>query len=628
MDDTDKATSPKAMNQQAWSLATARDAASRDAAKALEIASKLCEQDAYQNSMYLDTLAAAHAEAGHFDDAIKWENKAIDQNQNLAGIDRYQSRLELYRSRKPYHEGDALPAPNPLQLETPMGLNDQAWQLATAANPSLRNSKKAIEVATIACEKVDYQTPSYLDTLAAALAESGQFDDAVKREIQAISQTSLATSVDKYLGRLRLYRARKPYHEGDPLPPSSSNSPQSESLDVLNRKAWDLATSPDPSKRNGAKAIEIATQLCDQNAYKSSMYLDTLAAAHAEAGQFPQAILYENLAIDQHGDRIAIERLQSRLELYKAGKPYREGMTLPDVSLDLPLFNGKDLTGWTQKGGQDNHWSLDPDSHDLIVTGTGDPRKRGFLVSDADYDDFRLSFQFSPSTSDYDSAIALRAAPEECNDPSTNPVRVKLLQYDQYPNVKPGLLFWTPANQPGEILPLDTPPTLRPTGEWNDMTIELQGPNLRVSINNEDVFHTDFSTLVNRPNALPGLNRPSGRIAIQAHTGTVRYRNMRIQKLGQAKPNSTQTAPAPSPNAPSALSVLDALQPGTVWVGKRTYRRAPGPAPPSRTNYTSDNESETGSSATNSTMAPAAIAWRSPERSTVSKSPGQRKITT
>ncbi len=46
-----------------------------------------------------------------------------------------------------------------------------------------------------------------------------------------------------------------------------------------------------------------------------------------------------------------------------------------------------------------------------------------------------------------------------------------------------------------------------------------------------EVSQVDLSTLADRPNALPALKRASGRLAIQAHTGTVRFRNMQIQRL-------------------------------------------------------------------------------------------------
>ena len=53
----------------------------------------------------MDTLAAAHAEAGDFEQALKFQTKALDAK-NLEPNDRsgMEDRLNLYRQRKPYRE--------------------------------------------------------------------------------------------------------------------------------------------------------------------------------------------------------------------------------------------------------------------------------------------------------------------------------------------------------------------------------------------------------------------------------------------------------------------------------------------------------------------------------------------
>jgi hypothetical protein len=62
----------------------------------------------------LDALAAAYAEDGRFDDAIRVAQKAIEL-ENAAGqqelAQRIQERLKLYRAGQPFHEGSASIAP-------------------------------------------------------------------------------------------------------------------------------------------------------------------------------------------------------------------------------------------------------------------------------------------------------------------------------------------------------------------------------------------------------------------------------------------------------------------------------------------------------------------------------------
>jgi tetratricopeptide (TPR) repeat protein len=90
-----------------------------------------------------------------------------------------------------------------------------------------------------------------------------------------------------------------------------------------NSLAWLFATSPDESYRDGRKAIVNATRACELSKWADAGYLDTLAAAYAEAGQFEQAVKWQTRAtgmLATGDDKFAME---SRLEAYKAAKPYR-----------------------------------------------------------------------------------------------------------------------------------------------------------------------------------------------------------------------------------------------------------------------------------------------------------------
>jgi tetratricopeptide (TPR) repeat protein len=97
--------SPAAYNGRAWLRATCPDARYRDGDKAVVDAVRACELGEYTRAGDVDTLAAAHAESGDFDSAVKWQDKALrllpDEDTWKKA---YGARLELYRSRKPYHE--------------------------------------------------------------------------------------------------------------------------------------------------------------------------------------------------------------------------------------------------------------------------------------------------------------------------------------------------------------------------------------------------------------------------------------------------------------------------------------------------------------------------------------------
>jgi tetratricopeptide (TPR) repeat protein len=74
------------------------DAQFRNAKQAVADATKACEVSNWKDPLYMIGYAMAHAEAGDFETAVKWQNKAIE----LAAGRQGQSQLELYRQGKPY----------------------------------------------------------------------------------------------------------------------------------------------------------------------------------------------------------------------------------------------------------------------------------------------------------------------------------------------------------------------------------------------------------------------------------------------------------------------------------------------------------------------------------------------
>lgn len=95
----------QAYNLRAWILATSPDQRIRDGIEAVASATRACELTSWKNSSVLDTLAAAYAEKGNFDEAIKFLDKALAMvhanDPNRKGM---VERSELYRDSKPYRD--------------------------------------------------------------------------------------------------------------------------------------------------------------------------------------------------------------------------------------------------------------------------------------------------------------------------------------------------------------------------------------------------------------------------------------------------------------------------------------------------------------------------------------------
>jgi tetratricopeptide (TPR) repeat protein len=95
-----------------------------------------------------------------------------------------------------------------------------------------------------------------------------------------------------------------------------------------NNLAWLLATGPD-RVRNGKQAVEHATHACELTAWKVPIFIHTLGAAYAEAGDFAKAIEYTKKALTfPEVEKMYGNEVRQHLELYTQKKPYRDPVFL------------------------------------------------------------------------------------------------------------------------------------------------------------------------------------------------------------------------------------------------------------------------------------------------------------
>ena len=92
------------LNNLAWVLATSPSDELRDGKRSLELATKAAELSAYQTPHILSTLAAAYAENGDFESAIKWSSKAVELGKDDSALPQLEEELATYKAGKPVRE--------------------------------------------------------------------------------------------------------------------------------------------------------------------------------------------------------------------------------------------------------------------------------------------------------------------------------------------------------------------------------------------------------------------------------------------------------------------------------------------------------------------------------------------
>jgi tetratricopeptide (TPR) repeat protein len=221
-----------------WHRAGNYDKAIVDYNKAVQLESKSATAYIYRGCIWI-RLKQTDKASNDFDEAVKLEptnalayrgrgavkhargdfNSAIAAYDHAIQIDpkdpdAYTDRSLSYAAKKQYDKALA-DDDHACRLDPTIGdgWNDRAWIEATCPNAKYRNGKKAVEHATKACQLAKWKDPAMLDTLAAAYAETGDFDAAVKWQTKA---RDLFPETEKHdsQSRLDLYRAHKPCRDG------------------------------------------------------------------------------------------------------------------------------------------------------------------------------------------------------------------------------------------------------------------------------------------------------------------------------------------------------------------------------------------------------------------------------
>jgi hypothetical protein len=97
-------TDASAINNRAWLLATSKVDRCRDGKAAVEGATKACELTGWKKPGMIDTLSCAYAEIGDFEQAIRWQKKALEDTSYHQEGETAKAKLQLFGKKQPFRE--------------------------------------------------------------------------------------------------------------------------------------------------------------------------------------------------------------------------------------------------------------------------------------------------------------------------------------------------------------------------------------------------------------------------------------------------------------------------------------------------------------------------------------------
>ncbi|HEV7225680.1 MAG TPA: tetratricopeptide repeat protein [Pirellulales bacterium] len=270
-----------------------------DLNKAIELA----PNDAYYHELRGD----AHHRLGDFDAAIADCNRALELDPNMAVA--YVVRGLAWSSKRDFAKADA-------DLSEASRLDPEAFP----PGPGLQVSPVLAE------DKPNSGHPAKSN---ADAADRSRADDFSKVYSKRFADGRFAADHET------------PDEQPMPIEPDFERRNKISSLSKL---AWRAAASPDERYRDGARAVEAASEACKLGDWKQPWPLEALAAAYAECGDFAAAVRYQKQAIQiwdeqqrspfrQRPDKSDSPELnlltqerqerEDRLELYRNHQTYR-----------------------------------------------------------------------------------------------------------------------------------------------------------------------------------------------------------------------------------------------------------------------------------------------------------------
>ncbi len=207
----------------------------------------------------------------------------------------------------------------------------------------------------------------------------------------------------------------------------------------------------------------------------------------------------------------------------------------------VPLFNGRDLTGWTADVPAKDKNPQAPASfvvRDGLLVSRGKPE--GHLITDAAYRDYRLEVEYRfPGKGGNCGVLVHASRPRALYAMFPQSIEVQMMHQNagdfwciqediEVPDMEKrrpraaGEKWGGSEGDARRILNL-TDGSEKPLGEWNTMAVEARGRTIKVWVNG-DLVNEGFNSTADR-----------GRIALQAEGTEVEFRRVEIGPLPPAK---------------------------------------------------------------------------------------------
>jgi hypothetical protein len=231
----------------------------------------------------------------------------------------------------------------------------------------------------------------------------------------------------------------------------------------------------------------------------------------------------EQIELQAHGTYVAYRNIYLR-ELPNESSTITQLTESEKQEGFVQLFDGTNFDNWV---GNKAGYLL----KNGVIEVNPEAKGGGNLYTKEEFSDFiyRFEFQLTPGANN---GIGIRAPLE--GDAAYVGMEIQVLDSEHpiYANLKPYQYHGSVYG----VLPAKRG-FLKPTGEWNQEEIMIQGSKIKVTLNGTVITEADLKEATKNGtvdhNEHPGLKNTTGHIGFLGHGDVVRFKNMRIKKLGK-----------------------------------------------------------------------------------------------